>query len=122
MRWPRDIEPLSGVDFPCGVLVLLRQTLRMEQASWTEGPLALHCYALSEGREPCVLDRDQRAILLRGLFRATVRVKPEERPSLTAVLVEQERTVAEENHPGGAGSRSALCRDAALCGDHRRSG
>jgi hypothetical protein len=95
LRWPRDVDPIAGVGFPYGVLVLLRQSLRMEQATWTEGPLTLHCYVLAAEGQPRAVEGEERAILLRAIFRGTVRVKAEDRPELTIRLEEEERAVAD---------------------------
>src|SRR5262249_33495367 len=77
IRWPVDADSPSEMTYPSGVLVLLRQALRMERNQWTEGPVSLHCYLVtSEGLSP--IEGTQRGALLRGLFKATVRTKPED--------------------------------------------
>lgn len=94
IRWPADVD-LPSAPFPFGVLVLLRQALRMEQASWIEGPLTLHCYLLENNHEPKSLDGSERGAMIRALFRSTVRIKAEETPELTADMVRRERELAE---------------------------
>jgi hypothetical protein len=93
VRWPSSVELSEEVAFPFGVLVLLRQALRMEQSTWTEGPLTLHCYMIAPGCEPESVDGTARGLLLRGLFKATVRTKPEEAPELVAQVNGHERAI-----------------------------
>jgi superfamily II DNA or RNA helicase len=94
VRWPADAEAPS-LPFPFGVIVLVRQALRMEQASWTEGPLSMHCYLVAGGREPEIVEGTGRGALLRALFRATVRTKPEEASELVGLIVDRERELVE---------------------------
>jgi superfamily II DNA or RNA helicase len=78
IRWPKDLALPLGFEPPFGVVILMQQTLRMEQATWSEGPTALLCYLVKPDGEkvPCL--GDDRALLLRGIFQATVRTRPEE--------------------------------------------
>jgi hypothetical protein len=77
--------------FPYGVIVFLRQSLRSEQGSWTEMSHSLHCYAVPREGQAVALNDGKRAVLLRGLFQAVVRNKPED----DRLLIE--RILAEEN-------------------------
>jgi hypothetical protein len=86
LRWPSGIDVLADLPFPFGVVVILRQALRMEQASWTEGPLTLHCFAIPPGQVPRAIEGTDRGLLLRALFKGAVRTKPEENPHLIAHL------------------------------------
>jgi len=95
VRWPSGIELPPAAAFPFGVLVLLRQALRMEQATWTEGPLTLHCYVIAPGREPESVEGIARGLLLRALFKATVRTKPEEAPELVAQVARHEHEMTD---------------------------
>ena len=94
VRWLSGIDP-PPVAFPFGVLVLLRQVLRMEQATWTEGTLTMHCYVITPGREPESIEGTARGLLLRALFKATIRTKPEEAPELVAQVSRHERNIVE---------------------------
>lgn len=93
LRWPPGLSLPQDLSFPFGVLVLLRQALRMEQATWTEGPLTLHCYLAAPGGQLLPQDGLARGALLRGLFKATIRTKPEEAPELQQQLQEQEASI-----------------------------
>ncbi len=50
----------------------------MEQAAWSEGPLTLHCYVVRTDGTTSSVEGAERALLLRGIFKATVRTRPEE--------------------------------------------
>jgi superfamily II DNA or RNA helicase len=95
VRWAMDLDPPAGMAYPSGVLVLLRQALRMERNVWTEGPVTLHCFIVSPER---VVEADgmQRGALLRGLFKATVRTKPEDAAPLVARMMDEETRLAGE--------------------------
>lgn len=96
VRWPAGKPLPREVPFPFGVLVLLKQTLRSEKGSWTEVSNSLHCSLIPrEGAVVSIEDSD-RALLLRGLFQASVRSKPEEDRTLS------ERLLAEETALTGA--------------------
>src|SRR5207248_10230816 len=79
--------------FPFGVLVLLKQTLRSEQGTWTEVSNSLHCYLIPRVGPVVPVDGSDRAILLRGLFGATVRIKPEEDRRLAERLLVEETSL-----------------------------
>jgi superfamily II DNA or RNA helicase len=93
-RWPLGFE-LPSAAFPFGVVVVARQALRMEQASWTEGPLTLHCYVIAPGRDPELVEGTARGLLLRGLFKATIRLKPEDAPDLVNEVTSRERELVD---------------------------
>jgi hypothetical protein len=84
-----------GVEPPFGVIVLMKQTLRMEQAVWSEGPVALHCFVISSRGDAIALEGAERAVLLRGVFKGTVRTKPEEGADLIEKIATAEGSVAE---------------------------
>jgi len=90
VRWPLGVD-LPLTPFPFGVVVVARQALRMEQATWTEGPLTLHCYVVAPGRDLEPVEGTARGLLLRGLFKATIRTKPEDAPDLVAEVARRER-------------------------------
>ncbi len=94
LRWPGSVPPPAS--FPFGAVVLLRQTLRAEKASWTEGPLSLHCFTVSVDGAQQSVDGPARGALLRGLFKGTVRTKPEEAPGLISKLQQSERDLVDE--------------------------
>ena len=58
--------------------VLMKQTLRMEQAAWSEGPVVLQCFVVRSADDIAAVVGAERAVLLRGIFKGTVRTKPEE--------------------------------------------
>lgn len=97
LRWPKNLDALDAAEYPFGVLVMLRQALRMEQATWTEGTLTLHCFVVS-GTSSRAVEGDQRGLLLRGLFQGTLRTKAEEAPELLRTLSEQEPALADSLH------------------------
>ena len=76
--------------FPFGVLVLLKQTLRSEKGSWTEVSNSLHCSLIPREGAVVSIDDSDRAMLLRGLFQASVRSKPEEDRTLSERLLVEE--------------------------------
>jgi hypothetical protein len=89
VRWPAG-KPPSNMSFPFGVLVLLKQTLRSEQGSWTEVSNSLHCFLVPREGPVIPIDDSQRGVLLRGLFRGIVRSKPEEDRILSERLLVEE--------------------------------
>ncbi len=90
VRWPVGQPPPIDVPFPFGVLVLLKQTLRSEQGTWSEVSNSLHCFLIPHEGPIIPIDENQRAVMLRGLFRAIVRSKPEEdRMLIERLLVEE---------------------------------
>jgi hypothetical protein len=89
LRWPVDVDAPLALTYPCGVLVLLRQALRMERNVWTEGPMTLHCYLATLDRI-IEVEGTERGAFLRGLFKATVRTKPGDAEGLVSRLVDEE--------------------------------
>lgn len=96
IRWPKDLASLPGLKYPFSALVLMRQQLRMEHASWHEGMLSLFCYVVARDGKPILLDGHDREQLLRGIFRATVRVKPDEGEALALSAAEHEQELMEQ--------------------------
>jgi hypothetical protein len=78
IRWPKGMNLPLGLVPPSGVIVLMKQNLRMEQAAWLEGPTVLHCFVVQSGGEAAPVEGGERAVLLRGIFKGTVRTRPEE--------------------------------------------
>lgn len=75
--------------------MLMKQALRMEQATWSEGPMTLHCYVISKEGEVAYADGADRALLLRGIFKATVRTRPEEGADLQDKIAGAEQSLAD---------------------------
>ncbi len=95
IRWPKNLDLSPGLQPPFGVVVLMKQALRMEQATWSEGPVTLHCYVVRSGGETAPVDGADRALLLRGIFKSTVRTRPEEGADLPGYIVAAEQSLAE---------------------------
>lgn len=90
LRWPdRDSVP-RNLPLPFGVLVLLKQTLRSEQGSWIEVSSSLHCFGISEDSPPVPFEGADRARLLRGLFAAKVKIRPDDDAILPGKLADAE--------------------------------
>lgn len=95
IRWPKGMNLPLGLVPPFGVIVLLKQSLRMEQAAWSEGPTVLHCFVVQSGREAAAGEDHERAVLLRGIFKATVRARPEEGADLIEKISTAEQSLVE---------------------------
>ena len=95
IRWPKGLNLPLGLEPPFGVIVLMKQTLRMEQAAWSEGPAALLCFVVQSGHDAAAVDGAERAMLLRGIFRGTVRTKPEEYADLLEKIATAEELMVE---------------------------
>lgn len=95
LRWPKNADLPLGLEHPFGVLVLMKQALRMEQASWSEGPVTLQCYVVRSNGESVSVDGADRAMLLRGIFKATVRTKPEESANTQVNMAGAEQSLVE---------------------------
>lgn len=93
VRWPSELDLPEGLEFPFGVVVTLRQALRMERDTWREGSLTLHVHEVTSDRHS-ELQGAAREKLLRGLFRATVRVKPETAQTLVDAMRTAEDQIA----------------------------
>ena len=98
LRWPAGVNLPEGFPPPLwGVLVLLRQTARMDAlAGWIEQGYGLHCFRVSEAGVAHPVEGQAKGQLLRGLFAATVRTKPEDAPALTAAIAGSERELIKE--------------------------
>lgn len=95
IRWPKNVDLPLGLQPPFGVVVLMKQALRMEQAAWSEGPLTLHCYVVRLDGDAASAEGADRALLLRGIFKATVRTRPEEGADLQDRVAAAERSLAD---------------------------
>jgi superfamily II DNA or RNA helicase len=95
IRWPKGLNVPLGLQPPFGVIVLIKQTLRMEQASWSEGPVTLHCFVVRSGHDVGAVDGAERAMLLRGIFKGTVRTKPDENADLFDKMTTAEKSIIE---------------------------
>jgi superfamily II DNA or RNA helicase len=93
VRWPSGKPLPMAVTFPFGVIVLLKQTLQSEQGSWTELSNSLHCFLIPREGLVVSIDDGDRAALLRGLFGASVRNKPEEDCTLAERLLIEETSL-----------------------------
>ena len=96
MRWPARNHLPDNLSFPFGVLVFLRQSVRSEQGTWTEASNSLHCYIVPRNGPVLPFEGEKRALLIRGLFCAAVRTKPEEAPDLASRLLEHETALTRE--------------------------
>ena len=95
IRWPKGLSLPFGLEPPFGVIVLIKQTLRMEQAAWSEGPVTLHCFVVRSSDDTAAVEGAERAVLLRGIFKGTVRTKPEENADLIGKMTTAEDSVVE---------------------------
>ena len=95
IRWPKGLSLPLGLEPPFGVIVVIKQTLRMEQAVWSEGPATLHCIVVRSGLDGAAVDGAERAVLLRGIFKGTVRTKPEEGADLLGKMATAEESLVE---------------------------
>jgi superfamily II DNA or RNA helicase len=97
LRWSDDHPLPPQAVKPFGVLVFLRQTVRTDpKAGWVEQASSLHCYVLAPDAEPVAVDGSDKGVLLRGLFGAGVRNKPELVEPLLSMLATKEIELA--NH------------------------
>ena len=67
----------------------------MEQAAWSEGPVALHCFIVRPSGDTAAVEGAERAVLLRGIFKGTVRTKPEEGGDLIGRIAKAEELLVE---------------------------
>jgi hypothetical protein len=93
IRWPKRLNRPLGLEPPFGVLVLMKQTFRMEQAVWSEGPVVLRCFIIRSNGDTAAVDGTERAALLQGLFKGTVRTKPDEADDLIKEIEKRERSL-----------------------------
>ena len=75
LRWQGG-KPPSPTGTTLGVLVLVRQTLRSEEARWVEQGLTLHVYHVDESGGCGEWTGADRAAALRGLLGAVIRREP----------------------------------------------
>jgi hypothetical protein len=68
IRWPKGMNLPLGLVPPFGVIVLVKQSLRMEQAAWSEGPTVLHCFVVQSGGEAAPVEGGVRAVVRSGPF------------------------------------------------------
>jgi superfamily II DNA or RNA helicase len=98
LRWPAGVDLPDGFpEPPWGVLVLLRQSAKMDAvAGWLEQGVGLYCYSITaDGVAHPVLD-DAKEQLLRGLFASAIRTKPEEASALIAAVARLEIELVRE--------------------------
>ena len=95
IRWPKGLNLPLELEPPFGVIVLIKQTLRMAQAAWSEGPVTLHCFVVQSSHDAAAVDGAERAVLLRGIFKGTVRTKPEENADLIGKMAIAEESIVE---------------------------
>jgi len=93
LRWPKGLAPPNGLELPFGVMALMKQTLRMEQAVWSEGPVTLQCFVVPSHGDVSVVDGAERAALLRGIFKGTVPTRSEEGTELIEKIAKAEESV-----------------------------
>lgn len=105
LRWAAGVGLPDGFPPPpWGVLVVLRQSARMDALTgWAEHGSQLRCYRVSEDGGFCLVEGVAKDQLLRGLFAAVVRTKPEDNPLLVAAVCRAEAELGTElRRPTGA--------------------
>jgi superfamily II DNA or RNA helicase len=97
LRWPSNVEvPLCIKDFPIGVSVFLRQTLRLDRmGGWIEQGNALRCFVNTADEHSELFGEDKQR-LLRALFRASIRKTPPVNDNVFQRLVNAELEVLEQ--------------------------
>ena len=92
IRWPAGLSlPLDETALPLGVLILLRQTIRMDKkGGWIEQNSSLHCLIGNDGGEMAELNESAKKLLVRGLLTGVIRKSSEDLPSLAQALVRAE--------------------------------
>lgn len=92
LRWPRDWTlPGETHTRTCGILFLLRQTVRTDAKSgWVEQGVQLLGYRLELNGDVAALTGVEKAHVIRGIFRATIRTKPDSNSEVLATLVRQQ--------------------------------
>ena len=92
LRWNADFPvPSQAKGKVFGALVLMRQTVRTDNMmGWIEQGTTLHCFLVEESNPPMPVTDADKAILMRGLFGATIRTKPEPADSLLQYLLTAE--------------------------------
>lgn len=79
--WPGD-----AINAPVGVLVLSRQSLRLEESAYVEHATSLHAWIVAEGAEPRPIEGKELGALIRGLLASTIRREPEQADSLLEAM------------------------------------
>ena len=101
LRWPSGFErPASVCALPFGVLVLFRQTLRMDRSGgWLEIGNAVHAFTIdSSACTPC--EGPEKGRLIRGILRATVRKTAESAEELiSAIQIAERDSIAQCRRP-----------------------
>lgn len=94
LRWPAQVPTIWAPPF--GVLVFLRQTVRAHQrGGWLEQAHCLVTYVLRKPSAVDLIDGAQKGELLRALFKATIRAKPEQDPELLMLLRDQQAVLVQ---------------------------
>jgi hypothetical protein len=84
VRWPEgEPRPCEGT---FGVVVLVRQSVRVEQGSHVEHAARLHCAVVTADGASRALEAHEKGPLLRTLVRATVRREPAEDAAIVAAV------------------------------------
>jgi hypothetical protein len=96
IRWPKDDQLAFRTQYPFGVLVFLKQALKMEQTTWFEGPMTLNCYVVDRSGSITPVTGDERAVLLRGIYKSTVRTRPDDDAELQEKIVEAEAILSSD--------------------------
>ncbi len=96
LRWPSGAPlPLGVTSYPFGVIGLLRQTFRVQQATWTEINVALQLLLVEPSGRWQALEGEQMKIVYGHLIDSTVRTKPEDARDLVAAIGTIENETAE---------------------------
>jgi superfamily II DNA or RNA helicase len=98
LRWDSEFPlPPQATMKPFGILVFMRQTVRTDQqAGWVEQASALHCFLVEPGKEAAPVAGPEKGVLLRGIFGAGIRIKPEPAEALFQLLAQQEMDLANQ--------------------------
>lgn len=96
LRWPDTEQMLDEFALPFGVLIFLRQTLRVDGAGgWVEQGVALHCFVIQAGTS-VELKGEEKKLFLKGLFRSVIRRSQEMVENLPQALVSAETDLIEQ--------------------------
>ena len=95
LRWHSEAPCVT----PFGILVFLRQTVRTDQLAGlvgrTEHSNALLCYVIEADKEPVAVEGPKKGTLLRGVFDATIRTKPDVAEGLSTTMKRHEMDLIE---------------------------
>ncbi len=93
VRWPEgEPRPCEGT---FGVVVLVRQSVRVEQGSHVEHAVRLHCAVVTADGASRAMEANEKGPLLRALVRATVRREPAEDAAIVAAVDAVETTMVD---------------------------